>query len=179
MKNRFYVLGTGESIKDYTPEKDIPSIGVNDINKYVPCDYIVCLDPIRLFSEDRITHIKNATPKIFFSFLDEWKEHVKNFQLIKLQSPRGDLKKLDGDGICYSTNSAFAACVLAYKLGGKEIIMYGVDFNSHKAFNGEEKKEKIKKDFTNLQCEFKKRGVKLFVGNNKSYLSTFLPIMKY
>lgn len=178
MKNPFFVLGTGESISQYVPIKDIPSIGVNDTPRYAHCDYLLCLDPIRLFGPDRLVHMKSATCRNFFSQLPEWNGEVKNFQLITLQKPRGDLSQLDGPNVCYSMNSPFAACVLAYRMGANEIIMYGVDFNTHKTFSNVEKKLKVKVDFVNLHGQLKKRNVKLFVGSESSYLAEFLPVAK-
>lgn len=149
------VLGLGESLKDYRPSKNL-TVGVNDINKYYRTNYFVVVDRITAFSPDRLNNIVNHKAELF-THLDEWSD-LRSINLIELANGRGSLKDLDSDLICYSNNSTFVACVIAYKLGAKVINLYGADFNTHQNFK-DSMLEQTLKDFYNLNLEFKKRGV--------------------
>jgi hypothetical protein len=67
------------------------------------------------------------------------------------------------------------ACILAYKLGAKEIVLHGVDLIDHPHIKGHSK-EKALLDYKNLNKAFNSRGVKLFVGSKDSSLSNFLDV---
>ena len=167
------VLGLGESIKNYKPNGNI-TIGVNDIYKYVKTDYIVMVDPPNRFNEaDRLKTIMESTPKKFYCN-HVW--NVPNFELITLASPRGELGKLDTKEYCYSNNSAFVACILAYKMKAKEIVLHGVDFVNHNQLCHQNNLNRIIKDFTNLRNEFERRNVKLYVSSSYSLLSKILQL---
>ena|SRR3990172_2979872 len=180
MKNEYAVLGLGESIREFTWENDVTTVGVNDIYRACHVDHLVCVDPQRVFSEERLFAIRNSTPKKFHSDLLEWKPFFgERFQQFERQKPRSSLIKLDEGKICYSICSPYVACIIAYKLGATDIVMYGVDFNSHKTLSLRHKQAIIQRDFTNLYNELKKRNVKLMVGSDKSFLSGFLPIKAF
>lgn len=174
------VLGLGESLSNYKPKGNI-TIGVNDIFKYHAVDHLVLLDPPFKFNPERLKTICESTPKIFHSHKPEWATITKSiFRRITLTlGGRGKLKQLDGPDFCYSNNSPYVACVLAYKLGAKKIILHGADFNTHKSFNDPLKKEMLQnaiKDFKNLFDEFSKRKVYLSVGSEASSLSQVIPV---
>lgn len=166
------VLALGETINCYKPSGNI-TIGVNDIYKYVATDYIVVVDPPNRFHEmDRFNIIVESTPLKFFSN-HVW--NVPNFELIELQSPRGCCKQLDGTKYCYSNNSAFVACVLAYKMGANKIIIHGADFTNHAHLSNEHSLKRVLNDYAALNSELNKRGVQLWVSSTKSALHKILP----
>ena len=171
------VLGLGESLSEFIPSPDIQTMGVNDIWSKFPAASIVCIDPKRVFTPERLSVIRNSKPIKFFSQLPEWEDNFgKAFELIEFQKPRGSLLKLDeSNKVCYSFCSPYVACVLAYKMGAEEITMHGCDFNSHKVLSQPYKQAIIKRDFINLYNELKRRGVRLFVGSKKSFLAGFMP----
>lgn len=165
------VLGLGESIANYTPD-NCTTIGVNDIYKLHKTDYLVCIDSPRRFSENRKETIIQSTPKKFFTHIEEWHPLVMNYQKIKLQSPRGYFFGIDRKEICYGLSSPIVACVIAYKMGAKEIELFGVDFNSHPNFS-DDKLENAIKDYVKLSNVLKQRGVKL-IPQPQSRLFQFL-----
>lgn len=177
---KFAVLGLGESLNSFKQEPSVNTIGCNDIYKYVATDYIVCCDPRRVFTPERLKTIETSTPLVFFSFFQEWKSSfIGNFELMQKSKVSGSLKTLqDRNNVCFSISSAFVACVKAYHLGAKEITMYGVDFNSHKELSKPEKLNRITKDFLNLHRELSYKGVCLQLGSNKSYLAKFIPVKR-
>jgi len=174
------VLGLGETFQLFTRKSGdgITTIGCNDIYKNYPADYLVCVDPKRVFTPERLKTIQESTPRKMFSYLPEWEENfIGHFKLIKRASPRGSLKDIDDfNKVSYSICSPYIACIVAHQLGADEIVMHGVDFNNHQALSKPHKLAIIQRDFTNLYFELKKRKVNLFVGSKESFLSSFIPV---
>jgi hypothetical protein len=178
----FHVLGTAPSIKQYINEYNcfeaskITTIGVNDIYKYIPTDYLLLMDAMDTFSPERLEIIKKSNPASTFSNLPEW-DFMPNFTLIGLNPVPGSVASL---GYLYSlprhVDSTFTAVAIAYSLGAKEIIMYGVDFYKHSSLMAYE--EQILLTYANMLAGLRKRGVKLFIGNKKSLLAKVLPVYK-
>lgn len=167
------VLGLGESLKEFKDDGSI-TIGVNDIYSRFKSDYVVCVDVPKAFNNDRLKTISNTKCKGFYSQCEEWKT-IDNFNRIEFNRGRGLLDGLDSEKFCYSNNSTYVAVILAYKLGAKEIVIYGADFRTHPNFTGNSF-DRVIQDFIALNNEFKKRGVNLFVSSDYSALSNFLPI---
>lgn len=167
------VLGLGETVREYKPTGNI-TVGVNDIFKYFPVDYLVLADPPQRFPEpDRFKTIMESTPK---KFLCPKKWPVDNFEFIQLSAGRGMFKDFDTT-YAFSNNSPFIACVHAYKLGAKEIHLYGADFNTHETLSNEQSKKTILKHYKELRLELLKRGCELKVSSKKSLLSSILPLI--
>jgi hypothetical protein len=175
MKETVFVLGLGETLKFFR-DYDKPTIGVNDIWSRVRTEIIVCVDAPFKFDEKRKRIISGSDPSTFYSHLYDWKaQFPETFSKIKLNNPGGEFKeKL----IYQSNNSPFVACSIAYTLGFKNIVLYGVDFNSHKKLNGYDTLKRINKDFLWLNENLKTRGVNMFVGHRASKLSDILPLWK-
>jgi len=167
------VLGLGESLKFYKPDGDV-SIGVNDIWTRHQPDYVLCADVPSAFSAKKASETRMANCKGFYSQCLEWSD-IPNFRLLEFAGSRGSLQELDSEKFCYSNNSTYIACVLAYKLGAKKIVMHGVDFVDHPVFNGTSR-DKAVSDFKQLNDALRARGVELYVGNKYSFLSNFLPV---
>jgi len=156
---KIIVLGLGESIVNYSPS-NIETIGVNDIYKHYSTDHVVCIDPPNRFDNIRIRTISESRPKTFFSQLDIWKPLVHNFKKIDFAIGRGKFDELDSDRVCYGCSSPLVATVIAYKMGAKEIELFGVDFNTHPNFVGRTLERSVN-EFILLKKELNKRGVVL------------------
>ncbi|NCC70971.1 hypothetical protein EOM09_05295 [bacterium] len=146
---RAHILGLGETVLNFLKidNSDIV-IGVNDICRYIPenlIDYLIVLDPykektqtiIKGYNDKRtdvFSIIKQTKPKIaFLSQLNCW-ENCYNFRKIELIDYPDipcNISKLDSNGYLWSHNSPFIGVIHAYKLGCKEIILWGVDFINH------------------------------------------------
>lgn len=167
------VLGLGESINRFNHSRNI-TIGVNDIFKHHSVDYLCIVDVPNKFTKERLHTILLSTPKKFFTQLDEWQPLVNNYQKIKFANGRGNLKDLNNRELfCYSNNSTFVACVIAFKLGAKEIYLYGADFNNHPNFS-ENSLNRVEKDFNDLYNALLTFGCTLYV-TKESCLSAFIP----
>lgn len=154
------VLGLGESLKEFKPSGNI-TIGVNDIWKHYQTDYVVCVDRINAFTVERLRTIMKSKPKKFLTHLDEWERIMPTFELIELSKGRGNLNDIDNT-FAYSNNSVFVAVVLAYKLGATKINIFGADFNTHAAFNGNKLLAALD-DYKNLFDFLKEKGIKITV----------------
>ena len=82
------------------------------------------------------------------------------------------------DQISYSHTSPFPAMSLAYLLGYKEIVLWGVDFVTHKAWNPQ-KPEQLNtqlSEYKELVRALDELGVKVWLGHTGSMLGEFLPL---
>lgn len=170
------VLGLGKTLSCYKKNDNI-TIGVNDIWKYHKTDYVVVVDPPRVFDQYRFQTIINSKPKKLFSNVEDWKSYNSYFEKINLAPVRHDLKTLDDkNNIPYSNNSTFVACIMAYHLGADIILMHGVDFIEHKNLSVEYTLNSALNDFDKLKLELNKRNVKIMVSSKESKLSQILNI---
>jgi hypothetical protein len=168
-----HILGLGETLEDFVPDGNI-TIGVNDIHSRFKSDYVVCVDCFRAFTPERMKVIRETRCKGFYSHLDEWR-NVQNFNKVIPIMPRGSVEKIDEDGLVYSVISPFVACVLAYKMGATKIVLWGVDLMSHPQVK-DQLREIALKDLRKLNKVLNEKGVEMYVGDDFSYLSTFLAV---
>lgn len=173
------VLGLGETILDYKPGNE--TVGVNDIFKFHKIDHLLVMDKPNRFSKERLSTILLSTPKKFYSNVKDetgyvWEKLVKNFVPIETERGRGFVNTLDSKEFSISNNSTFTACVLAYKLGAKKIVMYGVDFINHPHLSAENSFSNVLNHFKTLKSALNNRGVELFVSSKKSRLSEIIPV---
>lgn len=162
------VLGLGDSFKEFTPSKNI-TIGVNDIYKTYKVDYLILVDKPERFTKDRLKTIIESTPLKFYSHINDWERLVPNFCKINLAKGRGNIEHIETQDLCYSNNSTYVAVVLAYKIGAKEINLFGIDFNNHK-FIKDSILETTKKDFKQLINYLKSKGVKVNISKGSSLI---------
>ncbi len=170
-----HVIGKGESKKFFKHDGNV-TIGVNDVNKWIKTDHIVVVDPMDNLKEMHKT-FRNSNA-MFWSQNEDNRNYVKNFTLIELARGRGVLDDFDSDRFVYSITSPFVAVHLAYKLGAKNIVMWGVDFNTHPNFDTDSLRNRALKDFGNLRKKLNERGVNFYVGHEMSMFSSILPILE-
>lgn len=174
---KIHVIGLGDTKEEYLKYQNELSIGVNDVHSFVNTDFVVCIDKPHRFSEDRKNIILNTKSLGFFTNLIEWNT-IENFNLINLALIRGSLDELNSSNYCYSNNSPFVACILAYKMKAKEIILHGVDLINHHALSRTEQQSRALKDYSNLNNRLKNYGIKMYVSSKSSKLSDFLPLYR-
>ena len=123
MNETIFVLGLGETLK-FFKDFQSPKIGVNDIWSKVETEMVVCIDRPEKFTDQRLKVIKSCKPKIFYSYLDNWKESKKESYYWKAPTKGLEKNELFKEGVIYhSLNSPFVACNIAYLLGAKNIVM--------------------------------------------------------
>lgn len=171
-----HVIGKGES-KDFFKHDGNITIGVNNVNEWIRTDHIVVVDPISAYN--KVPKIYLESGAMFWSQLEDNRNYVNNFTLIELARGRGVLDEFDSDRFVYSITSPFVAVHLAYKLGAKNIVMWGVDFNTHPNFDTDSLRNRALKDFGNLRKKLNERGVNFYVGHEMSMFNSILPIYSY
>lgn len=178
---KIHVLGTGPSLKKFlnNPPKNCVTVGVNDIWKHYPADYVVCVDKPHRFTPDRLGVICNGKQKEFICPYEEWNGFVYNFKSLPFSSSgRGGTAQLDDHSVLtYSTNSAYSAIVKAYHLGAIEIILYGVDFIGHHALKDNLAKVSIR-HIAELRIVLKIKGCDLYIGSDETALAGIIPLYK-
>lgn len=156
------VLGLGESLALYQGGHDA-AIGCNDIWRAVQCEYVVCLDEPKRFTEERLAVINACKPQRFYTHIDTW-AHRPDYYPITLQVDYPNyICQLNIPALPKSMCSPFVAAAIAYKLhGAQEIHLYGVDLLTHPHLNGETTK-RIYKHFSTLNAALIQAGCKLVV----------------
>ena len=169
----FTIVGLGSSAKDWIPRGH--SIGVNDAFRWgKPTDsLLVCNRPVQ-FSHERQRTIIESKPKNFYSWKSDWSVWFPNYIRINLVTWYGVIHPRQ----IYSADSGpFIAISLAYTLGAKTIILYGVDFKNHKVFNESNPytKKEVEK-YLQLFAALKEKGCEVFLGASGSAFDNLIPI---
>lgn len=132
--NTIHILGLGQTAANYHGHGF--SIGVNDCFRFHKTNYLLCINAPQKFSPERFEIIKNSRPEKFFAHNMQWKPYQPNFEFIGDSTLKPFYSGyLDGKSIYHSKTSPFSAMSLAYNLGAKEIILWGVDFKTHKYYS--------------------------------------------
>jgi hypothetical protein len=141
------ILGLGQSVLKYRKMPTDITFGVNDINRYFETDYVVVIDGKARFEKDRLNFIEN-TKSVLVSQLPEWIKGVAKFELIKIKP--FSVANMADCNICYSNNSTFVACTLAFQKGFRKFDIYGVDIEGHKNLDTENNRYKMINDWRKL-----------------------------
>ncbi len=201
------VLSYGETLSEYKKSDNI-SIGINYICKKVQTDFVLLLDQLWQYDQNGSTNdiLWNQPRKGYFCLDNNWLKHLyyepefdgyffehdqkRIFIPIGLCKDRADIKTLDNHceknfnekfiELPYSYNSPFVACCIAYRMGAKQINLYGVDFINNKekdiCINGLSMNQWSVKHFELLYKKLSEIGVEMRV-TKKSKLAEFIPIL--
>lgn len=165
-----HVLGLGESIKDFK-EYEGYRIGVNDIYRHTYCDRVVVVNDFKKLPE-RKDYIDACRPLDgLWSHLKIWQFHPE-YSKLSFQPWNGVFKEKT---VFSGKSSPFIALTMAYSMGFKEIVLWGVDMVTHDRIKDKTKIVELN-NFTTFISEIEKRGVKVFKGSEYSALK--LPVWK-
>jgi len=177
----FKILSYGPSLASYKQDK-WPTIGMNHIFQFQPVDYLLVIDNFRLITQQQFTTICQSTPKKFFARSEVW-NFMQNYNQITLFDGKmslenmGNLSTIDNPkSMPYSNNTPFVAAIMAYHMGAKTIVLYGVDFEDDLILRCPNLLPGAINDFKALSELLDTRGCKLYVSSNKSRLSQVLPV---
>lgn len=81
------------------------------------------------------------------------------------------------DAVFYSNSSPIIAITLAYQLGAKEIILWGVDFRNHHLFNegNLQTKREVQAYLEVFEC-LREKGVSTYRGADGSVFDNLIPM---
>lgn len=157
------IIGCGESAAKWDGTGD--SIGVNDSFKFGHrIQYLVLLNEPNEFESDRLKTIINTNPEKVFTCYRSWAKpqyQFKNVEFFNYHVWQGQLANKGK----YQTSrtSPFAAISIAYNLGYDEIVLWGVDFKTHKIWhNGNHNFAQEIKNYQQLSDELRKKGVMVY-----------------
>lgn len=198
MNKSISVVACGESGQHWDGTGE--SIGVNDCWKFGrPTDYLLVIDPPGRFTPDRRKIIQNSKPKHFITDSKAWLRLFYDSAKVDKIKPHPNYKelyctngshikyrfstwkgRLEQNQVQYWHTSPFPAISLAYLLGYKEIILWGVDFKTHKSWNPSKKAELAfeLQGYKELVKALDEVGVKVYIGHHNSMLNEFLEVKK-
>lgn len=171
------VAGCGKSLNDLVG-MDLPDVvAVNDACAAVEAKYLVVVNDRSTFPPHRWRSIQGTSAKVVFTHLgalginDESKVCT-----IPLGSYGGaDLNRLQVD---FTSNSPYVACVIAYKLGYRNIGLIGVDFTDGH-FNHESGRHSlfprlnsIDSEYMTLRLAMERNGARLVNISEQSLLKS-------
>lgn len=173
-----HVVGCGESGKhwpEFWKEGDI-SLGVNDAGKWgKDFDYLFLIDNMMNFRNepDRIAEIRKSKANIV-TLGHSWKPIFKDYEVVKVQP---FTKRLVNGKLYHSQTSTFVAACYAFNLGAMDIILHGVDLNTHKTFSAGKRATDLEiRQYKTLHNHMESKGCTLWVSSAHSQLSGHLPI---
>ncbi len=168
------IVGCGESARNWIPRGH--TLGVNDSWRWgKPTDsLLVCNRPVEFKQDGRLEIITSSNPKTFYSHKSNWAYAFPDWKKISLVQWYGVIRR----GQQYSSNSSpFIAISLAWNLGAKDIILWGVDFMNHKTFNpGNPYRDKEVEVYMQLIGALKEEGVRVWLGANNTAFDNLIPI---
>lgn len=154
------IIGCGESASKWDGNGD--SIGVNDSFKFGHrIQNLVLLNEPSEFEPDRLETILKTNPDRLFTCYRSWAKPQYQFKSVTHFNYNVWQGQLASKGK-YQTSrtSPFGAISVAYNLGYDEIILWGVDFRTHKVWhNGNHNFAKEIKNYKQLAAELKKKDV--------------------
>lgn len=157
------VIGCGESASKWDGSGD--SIGVNDAFKFShKIQNLVLLNEPHEFESGRLQTILTTNPDKVFTCYRSWSKPQYQFKSVELFNYHVWQGQLASKGKYQTSHtSPFAAISIAYNLGYDEIILWGVDFKTHKVWhNGNHNFAQEIKNYQQLAVELKKKGIMVY-----------------
>lgn len=173
------VVACGQTASEWFKTPCDYSIGVNDAFKFGhKFNALGIFNHKTKFTRERQDTILRTRPVKLITNCMSWVDFFPDHQLVKLRSYDGILYR-DCTRHVSSNTSPIIAMSIAFCMGAKKIILWGVEFVNHSTYskNNPLTREEIRKykGFTDLLSGV---GVETFIGAEGSQLGDFLPIYK-
>lgn len=149
------------------------SLGVNDCEKIgKSVDKLLVINWPNQFASERLKVIQDSKAK-FYSQLLAWQKYKPDLNLIVMNRWRGSLRSDGGlKKVNFSSTSPFVAITLAWTWGYKEMILWGVDLQTHKSYGVENPNFLPERAlYSELVNCLAKDGVKVWLGCEGSALN--------
>ncbi len=186
-KQLIYVLGLGPTLNNFTPN-GTPTIGVNDINvklqqlnkKHVVNNLVLQDNPPNFEYNRYLDIINNPPTDKVYSQHNVYRDIIscpfEHLRLVPYAYSIFDvpITKFNQWEVPSSIDSTFLACVVAARLGYKNIVTFGADFGSHP--NLSQQLGVILTNYDLLKNKLNNHGINLYCSSMQSKLSQVLPI---
>lgn len=164
------IVALGQSAAKWDGSGD--SIGVNDAAKWsYPIQKLVLLNPPDEFEPDRLEIIKNTKAEKVYTCCREWQRpqyNINNIQFFNYNVWQGQL--LTKGRFQVSKTSPFCAISVAYNLGYDEIVLWGVDFKTHKVWHsGNHNFAQEIKNYQDIAARLKEKGIRVYCGESNIF----------
>jgi hypothetical protein len=176
------VVACGQSAKDWYNTPCDKSIGVNDCLKHGrDTDYLVCVNAPFKFEPnksngrtDRKKIILSSNARFMTSLCMEWLKYKKSLDCININPFTKWLKK---GTVYHSKTSPFVAMSIAFNMGAKDIILWGVDFIDHPDFpQGKRNTQFEIEQYVKFADMAGQQGCKVWIGNEGTSLNKYFPV---
>jgi hypothetical protein len=170
-----FIIGCGQSAKDWNNLPCNISIGVNDCYKfgYNP-DQLVLINFERKFTGLRLQTILATRSQKVWTHTSTWKKHFPKAEVIKLSPFNGNVRP----GLIYSSKtSPMVAMSLAIKQGATELVLFGIDMVNHPSYRAGMKQGDFEiKAYLKFFESCNKQGIKVYRGADGSCFDSKLPL---
>lgn len=186
--NTVFVVGCGESAKDWFKTPYDYSVGVNDCIKFGqhPNTLILVNAPHKFQPtkdngyQDRISVIKSTKPQeVITNSRNLWAKYFNcNVEEVRTQSFIKPEWFKKGNHY-HSKTSTFIALNYAFNLGAEKIVLWGVDLVKHPHFPvGDRETDYEIGQYAKLISAIQRQGTEIFIGNENTVLNRFLKVYK-
>jgi hypothetical protein len=184
-----FVIGCGDSAKDWHKTPHDYSIGVNDCIKFGhhPNTLILVNAPHKFQPtkengyQNRLAVIKTTKPQEVISndrgiwakhFPDRTVREIKTQTFFKADWFRKDI-------YYHSRTSTFIGISYAYNLGAEKIVIWGCDLLNHPNFPAQNRETEFEKEqYLKLIGAIQNQGTEVFIGNEKTFLNQYLEVYR-
>jgi hypothetical protein len=177
------VVACGQSAKEWYNTHCDKSIGVNDCLKFgKDPDYLVCVNAPFKFEPNKSNGRVNRKEIIirsnaFFmtSLCTEWRRaHKAVNDCISLSQFTKWAKK---GTVYHSKTSPFVAMSIAFNMGAKDIILWGVDFIDHPDYPQEKRRTQFEiEQYVKFADMIGQQGTKVWIGSKETSLNKYFEV---
>lgn len=178
------VVACGQSAKEWYNTPCDKSIGVNDCLKFGhDTDYLVCVNAPFKFGPNksngyvsRKNFIISSNAHFITSLCTEWRKHRKVNSCASLTLFTKFLKK---GTVYHSKTSPFVAMSIAFNMGAKDIILWGVDFIDHPDFPQEKRNTQFEiEQYVKFADMIGQQGTNVWIGSKETSLNKYFEVWR-
>jgi len=176
------IVACGPSASDWWNTPCDYSIGCNDAFKFgYGFDELLIVNSPKMFTPERLEVIKKTKCDKVKTNSGNWDKIFPQQEIIRLQSFGKFLKK----GHIYSSKSSpFVAMSLSFNMGATDVILHGVDMETHNIFSpnnrhGSNEHRMFNYELRNIQNFTRMmvdQGTKVWLGKKEGALTQFLNV---
>jgi hypothetical protein len=181
-----FIVGCGDSAKDWFKTPHDYSIGVNDCAKFgKDPNVLVLVNAPHKFQptkengyQNRLATIKATKPQeVITNDRGSWAKHFNcNVEGVRLAP---FWKYFNRGMLYYSKTSTFVAISYAFNIGAEKIVIWGCDLMNHPHFPVKDRETQFEMEqYGKLIAHIQEAGTEVYIGNQNTFLSKYLEVYK-